>query len=367
MKKTFAEIFSLGRIYHLLGRVKWPIKTIAKTGIIATGIFAITLLHYLTAPEAGIRHVVFRELYFLPIILGGFWYGLRGGLVTALSISILYSPLILTEADIFSTHNFGNIMEILLFNLVAVILGWLRDREKILQRKTSEAENLAAVGQAAAMIAHEFKTPLVTIGGLARRLTYNISPETNEWAKANVIRHQSQRLEKLVSDILFFARPARLSLQEYNLCQLLQRANEAVLELSQNKGVGLVLPAEEKCTCMVDAEKMILVFINLLTNAIEASSAGEPVTISLAYQAGTLQVDVADRGPGIPENIIDKIFEPFVSGKQKGTGLGLPISRKIVEAHSGRMECRNNFDAGATFSIIIPKTGICGLKTKVNL
>ena len=96
------------------------------------------------------------------------------------------------------------------------------------------------------------------------------------------------------------------------------------------------------------------VFINLLANAFESSLPGGAVTISLTNNAGTLQVDVSDKGVGIPENIMDKIFEPFVSGKPKGTGLGLPISKKIVEAHAGKLEYVKNNDSGTTFRVLIP-------------
>lgn len=354
MEKTIAEIFSMKRESLLLGKIPFSLKSFLKIGAIATSVIIITLFHYQTAPEAGIKHVVYRELYFLPIILGGFWYGLRGGLITALTISIFYSPMVLSEADTFSTHNFGNIMEILLFNLVGALLGLLKDRENVLQKRTSEAENLAAMGQAAAMIAHDLKTPLVTIGGLTRRLTHKIPQETPEGEKVRVIRQQAERLEQVVMDILLFAKPIQLSMKENNLCQLLQKAKDSVSGIAKENGIEIIVPAEKECQCTLDDEKMMQVFINLLANAIESSSPGETVKLSLANHAGTLQVDVSDRGAGIPENIMDKIFEPFVSGKPKGTGLGLPISKKIVEAHAGELKYVNNIGGGATFKILIP-------------
>jgi K+-sensing histidine kinase KdpD len=105
-------------------------KTILKIGAIIILVIVVTLMHYQTAPDAGIQHVIFRELYFIPIILAGFWFGIRGGLVTSLSISFLYLPLILIDTAKFTAHDIGNIMEVLLFNLIGVFLGWLKDREK---------------------------------------------------------------------------------------------------------------------------------------------------------------------------------------------------------------------------------------------
>ena len=102
------------------------ISSILKIGSILTLVIIVTLMHYLTTPDAGFRHVIFRELYFLPIILAGFWFGLRGGLSTAFIISIFYAPLIFSGSGEFSTHDFGNAMEILL--LAAMVAGWTADR-----------------------------------------------------------------------------------------------------------------------------------------------------------------------------------------------------------------------------------------------
>jgi two-component system sensor histidine kinase FlrB len=99
---------------------------------------------------------------------------------------------------------------------------------------------------------------------------------------------------------------------------------------------------------------MLQVIINLLTNAIEVSPHGETVKVSLHCHTGKLQIFVVDRGPGVPADINERIFEPFVTDKKKGTGLGLPISKKIVEAHGGKLECKNNPDEGVTFRITLP-------------
>jgi signal transduction histidine kinase len=354
MEKTISDIFSLDKPFFLLKKTKLPLKALLEIGVIVGVVGFITLLHYQTASDAGIRHVIFRELYFLPIILGGFWFGLRGGLLTALAISLLYGPLILSEADRFSTHNFGNIMEILLFYLIGGILGWLKDRETAQEARARQVENLAAMGQAAAMIAHDLKTPLITIGGFARQLSKKISANTPEGEKVVIIKQQSERLEKLTMDILFFARPIKPSMESVDLYDLLNKVKEAVSETANNKRINIDITAAETCECNLDYEKMMLVFINLLTNAIEASSEGETVSVSLHHHTDTVQIDVSDRGGGIPENIAENIFEPFVTGKKKGTGLGLPICRKIVTAHAGELKYINKKDVGTIFRVSIP-------------
>ena len=353
MDKTIPETFPLNRTF-LHHNLQISRKTFLRLSVIVAAICVITLLHYRTAPNAGISHVILRELYFLPIILGGFWFGLRGGLSIALIISLLYGPLVLMGSDRISAHDFGNIMEIILFNLMGGLLGWLKDRETEQQNRLRQAESLAAMGRATVMIAHDLKTPLVTIGGLARQLTGKIDSETPESEKIMVIRQQAERLEKLVMDMLFFAKPMGLSLKSHNLCNLLNKAKEAASQTAHGKEVKIDIAAEEACNCYLDYDKMMQVFINLFANAIEASPQGETVSVSLHHYAAELIVDVSDRGIGVSENIKDKIFEPFVTGKKKGTGLGLPISKKIVEAHAGKLEYWHNIDSGVTFRISIP-------------
>jgi len=323
-------------------------------GLIVSAVFLITLFHYQTTPTAGIRHVIFRELYFLPIILAGFWFGLRGGLSTALIISILYGPLIFSGSEEFSAHDFGNAMEIVLFILIGGLLGGLKDRATKQQKRLRQVESLAAMGRATAMIAHDLKTPLITIAGLARRLTKNISSPTPESEKIMVIRQQAERLEKQVRDMLFFAKPMQLSLEQRDLYKLFEDAKAAVSEIAQRNRITIDVPVEEFCTCQLDSERMMLVLMNLLTNAIEASLPNDMVSVSCRHYDKGLCIDVSDRGTGIPAAIKERIFEPFVSGKEKGTGLGLPICKKIVEAHSGNLTCSNNPGGGTTFSILLP-------------
>jgi signal transduction histidine kinase len=300
------------------------------------------------------RHVIFRELYFLPIILAGFWFGLGGGLSTAFIISIFYVPLIFSDSKEFSTHDFGNAMEVLLFFLIGGLLGWLKDRETAQGLKSRKAENLASVGSAAAMIAHDLKTPLIMIGGLARRLSVKFSADTPEGEKVTVIRQQAERLEQLLSDILFYARPFTISPQTNDLSQLITEAKEVVSEIAEARGIRIEIPSGDICECNFEYEKMMQVLINLLTNAIEVSPKNETVIVSLYRNTDVLLIDVTDCGTGVPAHIAGKIFEPFVTGKKKGTGLGLTISRKIIEAHAGKLEYKNNSAAGVTFRITLP-------------
>jgi signal transduction histidine kinase len=316
--------------------------------------FFVTALHYLTANDHGLRHVFFRELYFLPIMLAAFWFGLLGGLATSLIISFVYGPYVLLHAPGPAIHNLGNMLELILFNVVGLFFGWMKDREKNQEHKLRKAENLAAIGRAVSMIAHDLKTPLVAIGGLSRQLSKKTGDDSSQGEKIKVISQQANRLEKMVLNMLDFAKPLSISRKSCDLNQILKQANDAVYETTLRRNIKIDVQKRERVNCKLDEGKILQVLINLISNAIEASPEGETISVSLQINMKKLIIEVSDRGKGIDKRIAEKIFEPFISTKSKGTGLGLPICKKIVEAHAGKLEYRNNTDVGTTFQVSIP-------------
>ena len=322
--------------------------------IVSVLIFFVTALHYLTTIDYGLRHVFLRELYFLPIMLAAFWFGLLGGLVTSLLISFAYGPFVLFYTSGPAIHNLGNMLELVLFNVVGLSLGWMKDREAAQQQKLRKVESLAAIGRAVSMIAHDIKTPLVAIGGLSRQLSNKLKDDSQQREKVQVISQQAERLESMVFNMLDFAKPLAISKKPCDMKQVLKQAHEVVYQTALKHYIKVEIQKTERTCCKLDEGKILQVLINLLTNAIEASPHGETVTVSLQTHMDVLLIEVSDRGKGVDENISEKIFEPFVSTKSKGTGLGLAICKKIVEAHGGKLEYRYNNDCGMTFRISIP-------------
>ena len=322
--------------------------------IVVALIVLVTMFHYLTNVDAGLRHVFFRELYFLPIMLAAFWFGLVGGLTTSLLISIVYGPYALIYAAGPTIHNLGNFLEIILFNIVGIFFGWLKDRETTQQHNLRKAESLAAIGRAVSMIAHDLKTPLVAIGGLSRQLSKKAAGNSLQREKLEVIRQQADRLENMVLNMLDFAKPLSISRKVCDINQLLSQATEAVNETALKRNIEVDIQKNKIIDCTLDEGKILQVLINLISNAIEASPNGETVTVLLQCHMSVLDIEVTDRGKGVDESIAEKIFEPFFSAKSKGTGLGLSITKKIIEAHSGRLEYKNNSDSGTTFRVSIP-------------
>ncbi len=323
--------------------------------LIATMIAAITVLHYGTRESEYFRHIVYRDLYFVPVMLAAFWYGLRGGLAASLSAAALYIPLVLSLDRPFPSVEFGNLMQVILFVIVGAILGTLRDREVARQLELRKTESLAALGKAASAIAHDMKTPLVAIGGFVSQVRRKMPADEPVCKKLDIVLKEVSRLENLVKDMLAFARPLELQKNSCDLKTLLAETVEIAKESAHRHKVELQFEDSlDSVSYQIDKNRMQQVFFNLIGNAIEASPEGERVVVRLLPSDKAIQVEIADQGSGIPAYLREKIFTPFFTTKKEGTGLGLAIVKKIIDAHKGNIEVADNLGHGTLFRITLP-------------
>ncbi len=168
---------------------------------------ATTFLHYSTRQNQYYYHIFLRELYFFPILLAAFWYGLRGGLIASVGISVLYIPLVVTHWQQFSPEDLDKSLEILLFNLVALVMGVLSDREKNREREKQEAI-LAMAGT----IAHELNTPLQVVLGNSELLQDDFESESETYKELQIIINNTKTIQEVVKKISFLD---RIVLKEY--------------------------------------------------------------------------------------------------------------------------------------------------------
>jgi signal transduction histidine kinase len=245
-------------------------------------------------------------------------------------------------------------MEILLFNLVGGVLGWLRDREILHQERLREMGCLAAMGRAVSSIAHDIKSPLVAIGGLTNQVRRKMATDDPARPKLDVVIKQTARLESLVKDMLAFARPLNL---EKHLDDINNLVSETLAVASETARQRNILIKERLSVDLpritIDRHRLQQALLNLLVNAVDASPDGESVVILTAMRNNTVFIEIQDNGPGIPTEIEQDIFKPFVSTKKEGTGLGLSIVKKVVEAHDGVLSFHNK-QHGMTFKISLP-------------
>ncbi len=224
------------------------------------------------------------------------------------------------------------------------------------QRETLRSEQLAAVGQLAAGLAHELRNPLMAVKLIIQTATEqpdaSLSPRD-----LVVIEDEVTRLEKMLQTFLDFARPPQPEKHATDLRELVQHTVGLVSPRALQQNVQLWYTApDDEVSIEADASQMRQVFLNLLFNALDALPGGGNIWLEISDSgAEWVLVRVADDGPGVPADVAPRIFEPFVSTKMTGIGLGLSISRRIVESHGGRIQLRNRADGGAEFTLRLPR------------
>lgn len=227
-------------------------------------------------------------------------------------------------------------------------------KERLLQ-----GEKLAAIGKMAAGIAHELKNPLVSVGGFAGRLKKRFAPETEEWQYSDHIQREVQHLEKMLSDILFFAKRTTICYARCTANQIVDDALTVVAMPLEEKEIRVAKSlAPRLASFLGDCQQLRHVFINLFSNAIEVMRPGGTLTIetfsSHLDDKRSVSVRVSDTGSGIPTDVKHTIFAPFFTTKESGTGLGLAISHRIITNHGGRIDVENRLEGGAQFTVTLP-------------
>ncbi|MBN1226421.1 MAG: hypothetical protein JXA79_05480 [Deltaproteobacteria bacterium] len=329
-----------------------PRKT--KITLIVILVVGISLSHYLTDQSRYHYHVFYGELYFLPIVLAGLWFGLAGGLATSLGVTACYLPFVYWHWHGFSSDDFDRMLSVALYNSIAAFIGALKDREIIAHERLLKAESLAAIGESLAAVAHDMKTPLVIIGGFARQLQKKFKNDDPDREKSDIIIRETERLEKMMHNMLDFSKPLALQLSTGSLNEIVQSSLILVAETAQKKGVTIEsLLSSDLPAIAFDAMRMEQVIVNLALNAIHASPEREKVSIRTSVLEKNIVIDIADCGSGISLDHRAKVFDPFFTTKKEGTGLGLAIVKKIVEAHKGSLAISDNAPKGTIFRVIL--------------
>lgn len=326
-----------------------------KVVVISLMIGAILSLHYLTLPYMQYRHAFYRMLFYLPLVLGSLWFGLKGAIYVCASVSMLYLPYAIKQWQGFSLENFHELLEGVLYIIIAFIVGYLVEKERKKHRALLQAEGLAAVGKAVSEIAHDMKTPLMAIGGFANQVFRKLPQDDPNRKKLEVVVQETARLESMVKQMLDFGRPLEIQPTEISLNELVMKTVEVAEPVARKSGVELKTDLEPSLPpLLLDGPRIEQVILNLITNAVQASPAGERVLVRTHLESGEVLLEVADRGCGITEEHRDNVFHPFFSTKKAGTGLGLGIVKKIVEAHGGDVSFQSNPEKGVTFSVRFP-------------
>ena len=316
---------------------------------------AILGLYYLTSYQMLYRHAFYRILFYVPLILGSFWFGLKGSIGVCTSVTLCLLPYEIIQWQGFSLEDFHELLEVVLFIVIAFILGFLVERERKKHTALVRTESLAAIGKAVSEIAHDMKTPLMAMGGFASQIYRGLDIEDPNRKKLDVVIKETARLESMVKDMLDFGRHLEIQPKKTNLNELVMETVEVVQPMAQEAEVELKAELASSLPLFsFDGPRVKQVLLNLISNAIQASPAGEHVFVKTLLESHRVVLKVIDNGCGITEEHYESVFHPFFSTKETGAGLGLGIAKKIVEAHGGEVMFSPNQEKGVTFDVRFP-------------
>ena len=228
---------------------------------------------------------------------------------------------------------------------------------KAMQDALTRSEKLAALGRLSAEVAHEVRNPLNAIRGFGQLIQEGTREEDSLHGYAATIMDEVDRLSKFLSGVLDFARVKTPSRVRLDLWQLIDETLELTRSRIANAGVTVTTERGEAAQCSGDPEKLKQVFLNIIVNAIDAMPDGGDLTVGVRADADPAFVLIyfKDTGCGLSKSQMQHVFDPFVTAKPQGTGLGLAVSHQIVEAHGGRIEVQSAPGEGATFTVRLPR------------
>ncbi len=233
----------------------------------------------------------------------------------------------------------------------------LRDIAEVrrLQEQIRRTEKLAAIGGLAAGVAHEIRNPLSSIKGIATYFRDKLDTPPADRETAGIMIQEVDRLNRVISALLEFARPAELKRESVDLRELLEHSLRLVQQDARAKDITIDLgQTSADLTHDVDPDRLSQCLLNLYLNAIQAMEDGGTLSIGCSREKDIVVITVADTGPGIDLDDLQQVFDPYFTTKPSGTGLGLAIVHKIVEAHDGRLEVDSEPGKGTTFKIALP-------------
>jgi signal transduction histidine kinase len=357
-------------------RERPELRPLALAGIVSLTL-AVSVAHYLTPPTHPLLHNIFQRLYYLPLLLACASYGVRGGLLTAGAIAVLYVPHIVFHWMHDPVYQANQALEIALLALVGLVGGILSDRERSLRREAEavaaerdraledlretvetlrKADRLATLGTLAAGMAHEIRNPLGAMGGALEILEADRPVDHPHREFVEILRQEVDRLGRVAGKYLDFARPQVPDSRPVDVNATVRSATELLERSAARAGVTVRsrLHADLR-PAMADPVQLRQALVNLLLNGIQSMPSGGELEITTRAGKDRVEIEVRDHGEGLPEVPVDRLFEPFFSTRPGGTGLGLAVSRQIAVAHDGRLTAEAAEGGGARFRLELPE------------
>jgi len=234
-----------------------------------------------------------------------------------------------------------------------------REHEKSLETKLQnnteeliQAQRLSAMGELSARIAHDLRNPLMIIKtSIEMMKVKEICKDSGEFDYFSKIDKAITRMTHQIEEVLDFVKPKPLVIQTYSILDIIK---SAVSKTTKSENLVITL-SQNDYTIECDAEKLEIVFLNLITNAIQAMNNDGKIDVRVVDSGEDVLIEIEDNGSGIPADKLPKIFDPLFTTRQIGTGLGLPCCKTIVEKHGGVIDVKTIINKGTTFLIKLSK------------
>lgn len=231
------------------------------------------------------------------------------------------------------------------------------EQERDLREQLRHKERLAALGQVAAGVAHELRNPLATIR-LRTQMSQRAVSDSAVQHSCLMVLEEIDRLNEIVERLLYFSRPLNLKVESFDLGLLLKDCIDAKSTLVRSEAIRFRFDGESTTAIIRgDRSKLYQVFDNILSNATDALGSAGTVELRVLNENGYVTVECSDDGHGVPEEIRDKLFDPFFTTRPKGIGLGLSIAYEIVQAHNGTTEIASSPVKGTIVTVRLPSSG----------
>jgi PAS domain S-box-containing protein len=229
-------------------------------------------------------------------------------------------------------------------------------RLKELEASHERNKRLIAMGEMAAKIVHEIRSPLCSIELYAGMLKSELEG-TKYINLANGISSGIKSLNNILTNMLFFAKPQKPIFRNLSVGEVIDETLNMLSPMIENRGIGIYKEIPSDYFISGDKELLKQVFLNIVLNAVSVSSEGKYIYISVKKEGEFVVVDIRDEGEGIKEEDKERIFDPFFTTKEKGTGLGLTIASKIMQSHNGFIKVKSQLGKGSSFQLYFPFLG----------